>query len=296
MSSLPTEPPLRDAWALINREDWSDDTFSRSKAYVCAIFSELAYWHIPAFELDAHDRIKVVPSSAYQELTSRLVVDDSYIRMLRQADLAPTIITHRYAVVTVINAYRVVFVAIRGTAYLYDWVVNLKLRKTRYLDDDARFHSGFYHAISECFAELANELSRYKYEIPVYVTGHSLGGAMAALAHAIPFGQCRICGGPHNGLQTSSAYTFGMPRYANEYGVRQYRCPYHLMKTEDIVPTVPPRWLGYANSRFEYALDGTSLSHTDERETSSLLTWVTRLALKKGIKEHFIEGYRRDLA
>jgi hypothetical protein len=295
MSALPTEPPLREAWALINSEDWSDDRFSRPKAYVCAIFSELAYWHIPAFELEAHDRIKVVPSSAYQELTKRLVIDDFYDRMLRQADFAPRIITNRYAVVTVINAYRVVFVAIRGTAYLYDWYVNLKLQKTPNLDRGVRFHRGFYRAISECFGELSEELSRYKSDVPIYVTGHSLGGAMAAVAHASLFGRCRVCGGHDHGFQTNSAYTFGMPRYANEQGVLQCRCPYHLMKPNDVVPTVPPLWLGYANSRFEYSLDGASLSSTKERKTSSLLTWVTRLALKKAINEHFIEGYRRDL-
>jgi hypothetical protein len=295
MTIMPQPPPLSEVWQIIHKEDWSSPAFSRAKAYVCAIFAELAYWHIPKFELADRDRLKVVPSEAYQELVDTLVHDHDLVTRLQAVDFASVVIARRRAVVVVANAGVVIFVAIRGTVGLYDWRTNFQLGRLTTPDGNGRFHAGFYRAIEDAFEPLLTELRRYRPEIPVYVTGHSLGGGMAALLHATWIA-CRACGKSDPGNPpTHSAYTFGMPRYGDDTGVQAYRCPHHIIKTQDIVPRAPPMWLGYANSLTEYDDRGTPINRAYSLETIPFVSWSWTLAKKRALPGHSIEGYRRDL-
>jgi len=76
----------------------------------------------------------------------------------------------------------------------------------------------------------------------IFVTGHSLGGALAALsAH-------QIVG---NGAAVTAVYTFGMPRAGSpDFATTQYdpslgSCTYRLAQGEDLVPTVAPTEIGF---------------------------------------------------
>ncbi len=295
MISSPTPPPLQQVRAIVDREDWTDPQFSRSKAYVCAIFSELAYWYIPVFELEHHDRVKVIPSSAYQELWPRLAADDFFTRMLRENDFAPTVLDRRLAVVVIVPTNRVIFVAIRGTVNAYDWMVNAQAwKRVGYHRGVGHFHRGFYGAVESVREELYAELSKHDATVPVYVTGHSLGGAMAAIIHAISC-ECR-CGIVHVGVhETHSSYTYGMPRYADRKAVTECRGPYHVLKADDVVPRVPPRWLGYADPLTEFEAGGT-VARVKHRDAWPFPTWIATLAFKKTIERHVIERYRLALA
>lgn len=65
--------------------------------------------------------------------------------------------------------------------------------------------------------------------IPIYITGHSLGGALAQIATAV-FGSDQI----------AACYTFGSPRVGNSYFDLWVKPPsYRVMNYADIVPTVP---------------------------------------------------------
>ena len=127
----PTAPPLEQMWPLINNLDWADDSFSREKAYVCAVFSECAYWCIPRWELDRDGRVKLVPCDAYQELVRSAEATGAIIgEALRKQDFPqPIIIARRYAVAVILPIRPVIIVAIRGTKYLYDWLINLNVAK-----------------------------------------------------------------------------------------------------------------------------------------------------------------------
>jgi len=287
---------LDDLRAIIATEDWDDHAFSRQKAYACAILSELAYWHIPSFELGTHDNVKLVPSSAYQELQRRLIIEDFYARMLTERELAVTVLDRRLAVVIILKTNSVIFVAVRGTAYLYDWLVNANVLKCSDQTDGGRFHRGFYLAARDFCTELTLNVAKYDPSTPVYLTGHSLGGARTAIMHAT-WNWCPHCREMHSGWEWShSAYTFGMPRYANTVGVTAYRCPYHVLKVGDMVPRVPPESLGYANSNAEYELSGKALKRVSSRDVYSFAVWIARLARRTAITEHFIEGDRAALA
>jgi len=39
--------------------------------YLCAMFAELAYYHIPQWEIDSNKRAKLIPCEAYRALIAR---------------------------------------------------------------------------------------------------------------------------------------------------------------------------------------------------------------------------------
>lgn len=305
-ASPPPQPPINAIYQIINTEDWSDFTFSRRKAYVCAVLSEVAYWHLPTLELAGHDRVKVVPSSAYQQLVSFGPADQIWEQLRQRLEMPATIIPRTYGVALVMTAPRdrVIFVAIRGTAAAYDWTINADLRRTPHLADldtlqrEATrasrlhgFHRGFYIAASELFTPVLDAIGGRR--VPVYIVGHSLGGAMAAIFHAL---HSRTAAGGAASAATDCAYTFGMPRYADRELVATTPAPLHVLKADDIVPRVPPTWLGFANPRREYRVDGTQLDRGAGVDLDAAWRWSRSLVTTRAVREHFIEGYRLALA
>lgn len=294
--------PIKNIWKYLNGVNWSEPGFELRKAHAMALFSELAYFKIPDFELKNANRVNLIPSKAYQDaLTSGNVEDfDSLVRSLEFGEYF--VVVRRYAVVVGVRTPNMIVVAIRGTTDLYDWFTNL--RALRYNPEGghgtARFHKGFYRAISACLEPVSLELRRLigarQEQVPIYVTGHSLGGAMAAIMHAI---WSMVIGGEwlHDGmaerrLRTIAGYTFGMPRYGNFSAVANYRAPYHMYNDFDIVPTVPPKWLGFENSFNEFRLDGVSLESVQSRESLKFLSWISLLLTGRGVAHHSIEIYR----
>ena len=101
----------------------------------------------------------------------------------------------------------------------------------------ARFHSGFMDALNDIWAPLfaATDARFQEAERPVWVTGHSLGGALALLA-AWRFSR--------NFIPVHQVYTFGAPMIGNdvaakalerEFPNRIFRC----VDDRDIVPKLP---------------------------------------------------------
>jgi Lipase (class 3) len=128
------------------------------------------------------------------------------------------------------------------------------------------------------------------------LTGHSLGGALSAIMQATwsmvlsrEFVQEGVV---ENRVSPHSCYTFGMPRYGDMRAVSSYRNPYHLYNDQDIVPSVPPRWLGFESCFSEFQLDGTSIENISQRESITFSSWVGRLASGAGVANHAIEIYR----
>jgi predicted lipase len=294
--NLPPQPPISDIWPRLTSQDWLNRNFTREKAYICAILAELAYWHIPQFELSESDRIKIVPSTAYQQLALYARADEMWNDLRQRLDMEPTVIARQYAVVVVARTSQVIFVSIRGTAAAYDWLINADLRLTphHWPRFAGRFHQGFYAAMSVLGEAILTELLKHGSGVPVYVVGHSLGGAMAAIFHAIN-GACEKCGDCDHGYRTYCAYTYGMPRYGDKEVIRLRPCPHHIVKADDIVPRVPPQWLGYENTTTEYSTDGRPLNRAGQIETMPSARWGYRLMTGRAVSQHFMEQYRAAL-
>lgn len=124
--------------------------------------------------------------------------------------------------------------AFRGSAHCIEHVVtDLDVRKTPLGNSEARVHAGFLSALESVWGEI--EAALLKLSCPVFLTGHSLGGALATLAATR--------------YMPTAVYTFGSPRVGDAAFVAAYSqlAPriHRVVAGEDIVTTVPPSLLGF---------------------------------------------------
>lgn len=246
-------------------DDWDDDQFSWQKAYVAAVLAAVAYEEVPQFELKKTKRAKIIPCDRYQAHVSRWEAEQrrASIEQLDTNTQIEVILRGRL-LITIARLRKVIFVSLRGTTLSFsDFKADLDIRKVRYyagLGESARLHRGFFDAVLECFDEVVDRLRVMNKDpiVPVYVTGHSLGGAMAAILHARldeadfhPFGHRRR----HRISPSISCYTFGMPRYGDTSAKALLAQPYHTFNELDAIPTLPPKLLGFADSANERCLN-----------------------------------------
>jgi len=94
-----------------------------------------------------------------------------------------------------------------------------------------KVHPGFWKAFKAVEKDLTTTLNDEKYaKMPLYITGHSLGGALATVAtYSLASDRIAAC------------YTFGGPRVGNlQFGQRIKPPIYRIINASDIVPRVPP--------------------------------------------------------
>jgi triacylglycerol lipase len=103
-----------------------------------------------------------------------------------------------------------------------------------------RVHRGFKREVDDLWPILEAEIATD--DRTLWFTGHSLGGAMATICA----GRCFLA---HIPATPRGVYTFGAPRvgtrrYINNVDVDLTR----WVNNNDIVPRVPPTWLGYRHT------------------------------------------------
>jgi len=139
--------------------------------------------------------------------------------------------------------------AFRGTELnLVDWLRNLRVAPTG--SAMGRVHSGFSIGLDMVWSDLLALCDRHQVDRKrFWITGHSLGAALATLAGQ-RFRQ--------SGVSVSGFYTFGQPRLASAefqgnfdsvFGDRFFR----FINGNDIVPRIPP---GYHHVRAPKRLTG----------------------------------------
>jgi triacylglycerol lipase len=126
----------------------------------------------------------------------------------------------------------------RGTASIQDWGTDFRARLSHpeNTDQQLRVHEGFYRAftkLDEGALGIQDKIDSIKQSanglVPIYITGHSLGGALTQIAGAVLGGD-----------QIAACYTFGSPRVGNAYFDLWVKVPsYRVMNYADIVPQVP---------------------------------------------------------
>lgn len=140
-----------------------------------------------------------------------------------------------------------VFVAFRGTETqkVEDIAVDAAAVFVKGPFANSRVHAGFDAALDPVWDRLVTAVAAAQTGgQSLWLTGHSLGGALAALAAA------RFCKAkkPVYGL-----YTFGQPRvgddaFADTFNQRMRGRAFRYVNHSDIVPRVPPRLVGYADT------------------------------------------------
>jgi len=157
------------------------------------------------------------------------------------SDLLPI---HTRAVIA--EGHGAIIVAFAGTDplipgnWITDFDVGLKFRFNERVTPPA-LHTGFEKAYKSVAGKIAEGLAK-RSEVPMLVTGHSMGGALAVIAADDFLSEKK--------LRPTAVYAFGMPRvgdqdFANRYNDTLGSTTYRLVHGSDIVATVPPSNLGF---------------------------------------------------
>jgi len=124
-------------------------------------------------------------------------------------------------------------VAFRGTEAMSIRDIRTDTRaETTEARTEGRIHLGFDAALVNVQGEIQNRLDSGEFDAkPLFLTGHSLGGALATLAskRLVHAGGIAAC------------YTFGAPRVGDEEWIAELKGPiYRLVNAADCVTMLPP--------------------------------------------------------
>ena len=294
--------------------------------YLCALCSELTYYHVPQFEIDNAKRAKRVPCNAYQ----RIVVSGKSTNIERITTYVDVpiafIVVERSCIAIGLRVREYLFIAFRGTSLMYDWFKNLMAWKTRFIsgvphvfidlasfpwpvlsiDTQGTCHRGFLEEASRVALRLIDEMSALQSKPKhIFVTGHSMGGAIAALCeHILARHLPNFFKFDQNHRADASNVTkviFGSPRYGDLalYMRLNFNYPAHVRyqenQKEDIVPYFPPKLLGYCDHILEIGIDGErtfASFHLMEKWRRYLLIFDF---VRRKFSFHSIETYRKAI-
>ncbi|MEL7140636.1 MAG: lipase family protein [Cyanobacteria bacterium J06573_11] len=154
--------------------------------------------------------------------------------------------------------------AFRGSQEPKDWLTNVttQLRNFTIRKDGVtslssykgRVHTGFFLAWAIIEKSVLAQIHRWQKDSiangktlpPLYITGHSLGGALATMAAAAL---------SDNGIEVAGVYTFGQPRvgdrtFAQQLNQHTNGKVFRFVNNNDIVPHVPPPFSIWNPTRF----------------------------------------------
>ena len=201
--------------------------------------------------------------------------------------------TQAFLVVKEDESYAVL--AFRGTEVTKskDIITDAKARMVSAVS--GRVHRGFVSAYNSIGPQIVKQLAKVK-DIPLYITGHSLGAALATLA-------TRSLEEHESGNfrdQIAACYTFGSPRVGNVVFDKKLKSVvYRVVNTTDIVTVVPLLAMGYihvGDIRFLERMPG-EFRRGYIPVLSRLFFFVTSIFRLFGplVGDHAIEEYRKKL-
>lgn len=224
------------------RKAYSDRT-----AWLMAFLSEIAYIKFnPVFKNRSKKQLldlieDVTENKNLKSLTKLLATFDydpqaEIQKLVENAELLKLTLNktfdHNGTQAILLSSQENVFLAFRGTEpnQIKDLKADIKAI-IKQCDSGGRIHTGFDTAFSEVAIDIQQELNKDQYkDKPLYITGHSLGGALATIAakkltHKAGLAAC---------------YTFGSPRVGNEEWVSDIKVPiYRIVNAFDPVTQVP---------------------------------------------------------
>lgn len=184
--------------------------------------------------------------------------------------------------------------AFRGTSSPMDALTDIKIKFVEGPNGKGKIHEGFKTGLDKIWNEVWNTMGRKRGKRTLWITGHSLGGALALTAAArLAF---------EKNKKVDGLYTFGQPRVGdpvftdachNKFGNNYFR----FVHNNDIVPRIPLRIMGFEHTGiFKYI---NSVSQLDNSLTWEELTKVQHSGkitdlLKTdidGVKDHSMINY-----
>jgi hypothetical protein len=182
--------------------------------------------------------------------------------------------------------------AFRGTevAKVVDIKTDAKAGKLATIQGEV--HKGFAGAYGSVEKEIEEQVKNLN-GLPLYITGHSLGAALATvctqkLEHTQAFQE-----------QIAACYTFGSPRVGDAHFDRDFKSPiYRMANTTDIVTVVPLLAMGYTHvgdARFLGRKEGDFKRGIPLTRRFFLFLFTVFKLFAPLVGDHSIDEYRRKL-
>ena len=175
-----------------------------------------------------------------------------------------------------------IIIAFRGTTDVRDWLTNAEFWRTRltFGSSAMEIHAGFLIGIESVNWELRDAvIGKNK---PIYITGHSLGGALAQLC-ALRFLQ--------SGQSVKGVYTYAQPRVGNAAFRSFYNAwlgfiTWRFCAAGDLVPLLPgiftPPFDGYRHAGHEVFLSNGIHINLPRKTEIALDAWRAWRAICRG--------------
>jgi hypothetical protein len=137
-----------------------------------------------------------------------------------------------------IDGYAVL--AFRGTEISKRQDLKIDAQAMRVSVLEGRIHAGFRIAYDSVAKEIEKSILRLN--VPLYVTGHSLGAALATVATQRLEHHLKIR------EMIAACYTFGSPRVGDSHYDIEFKSPiYRVVNTTDVVTVIPLLAMGYVH-------------------------------------------------
>lgn len=150
--------------------------------------------------------------------------------------------------------------AFRGTSDLRDWITDADFNLERLPSSshiNMAVHDGFWDALDSVWEECYLAVSKLNGK-PLFITGHSLGGALALLFGYLLARQSKVA----VTQSLAGIYTYGAPRVGDKGFCRSFNGylksrTFNLVNACDPVPLLPPLLAGYRDCGTEIFLPAT---------------------------------------
>jgi hypothetical protein len=196
--------------------------------------------------------------------------------------------------------------AFRGTKIPQDWMTDLACTPVRFdwmfsgAPTIGQIHAGFGHCLADGLSDIMNKLSKRDSTKPLVITGHSLGGALAALAGAY-FTIGGACVPTISGICTFGQPRIGLHDFCNTYSRVLSGKLVRFVNKEDVVPRVPLRGFDYSDEGIMIHFDSSGTPQIQSAEWQSFLARAFQSLedvvemvkdLRVDVGDHSVTGYR----
>jgi triacylglycerol lipase len=190
-----------------------------------------------------------------------------------------------------------VLVSFRGTESdkLTDWITDSHIELVEG-PLGGKVHAGFYDALAHVWQQVDRISASFdpQQNKSLWVTGHSLGAALATLS---------VARWLDAGRMVSGLYTFGQPRTGDTMFARNFNFAFkantfRIVNNNDLVTRIPPRSLDYSHvGTFKYFTEEGELVENISWWYDFLESWKVLLDdvvgwASDGINDHSMAGYR----
>lgn len=191
---------------------------------------------------------------------------------------------------------KLIIISIRGTASIENAVVDSEFIKVKDDKIGIYLHDGFKKSTDELYGDLKDKIIPLKENYNFEITGHSLGGAMAAVLMMYM---------QNDEFLVDRVITFGQPKVTNSDGVEKFRNSplLRVSHEEDPVPFLPAKlYLPGPNGHFQHfgeeiiLLKNIYFSYLDEvqAEEPKVSSWWVNIFHQR-IGDHSVTNYLSNI-